>query len=241
VRTRDDIRAAIEVLREVGRRARVYASMPVIEGITPKSLLESPSSRIFDDAEGLRRVEGIFRLDEMGLSPLDHATLYGDGAFEGILIRKRSIFLYREHMDRLDRSIDSLGIEMPIDRVALTQQLLKTARAAELPDGDGYIRLVITRGVGDLGINPAKCAGATVFAIISTIRLYSREAYGRGIKLGLARLVRRPDRTILDPNIKKRAGAHRRNARQGTRGSAAAEPGRLHRRGDGGQSVRRTQ
>ncbi len=69
------------------------------------------ASRTFEDAQGLRRVEGIFRLDEMGLSPLDHATLYGDGAFEGILIRKRSIFLYREHMDRLDRSIDAIGIE----------------------------------------------------------------------------------------------------------------------------------
>jgi branched-chain amino acid aminotransferase len=202
VRSREDVLAAIEALREVGRRARVYASMPVIEGITPKLLLESPNARTFEDIQGLRRVEGIFRLDEIGLSPLDHATLYGDGAFEGILIRNRSIFLYREHMDRLDRSLDAIAIELPASRVVLTQQILKTARAADLPEGNGYIRLVVTRGVGDLGINPAKCVAPTVFAIISTIRLYSREAYGRGIKLGLARHVRRPDRTILDPNIK---------------------------------------
>ncbi len=202
MRNRDDIRAAIEALREVGRRARVYASMPVIEGVTPRSLLDFPGARTFEDSEGLRRVEGIFRLDEVGLSPLDHATLYGDGAFEGILIRNRSIFLYRDHMDRLDRSLDALHIEMPVDRVSLTQQILRTARAADLPEGAGYIRLVVTRGVGDLGINPAKCVGATIFAIASTIHLYSREAYGRGIKLGLARNIRRPGRSILDPNIK---------------------------------------
>jgi branched-chain amino acid aminotransferase len=72
----------------------------------------------------------------------------------------------------------------------------------DLPQGDGYIRLVVTRGIGDLGINPRKCVSPTVFAIVSTIRLYAREAYERGIPLGLARRVRRPSRTILDPNIK---------------------------------------
>jgi branched-chain amino acid aminotransferase len=232
VRNRDDVRNAVEVLREVGRRARVYVSMPVVEGVTPKSVLESSNARTFEDGQGLRRVEGIFRLDETGLSPLDHATLYGDGAFEGILIRHRSIFLYREHMDRLDRSIDAIGIDMPTDRIALTQQILKTARAADLPDGNGYIRLVVTRGMGDLGINPAKCVGATVFALISTIGLYSREAYGRGIKLGLARHIRRPDRTILDPNIKSLNYLNNVLALQeGTRGKGLVEALQLNKEG----------
>lgn len=200
--TPEDIRAAMEALREVGKRARVYLSMPVVEGVTPRALLASPNARVFQDLHGLDRVEGVFRLDEAPLSPMDHAVLYGDGAFEGILIRDRSIFLYREHLDRLDKSLDSISIEMPMDRMGMTRGLLEAARAADLPNGNGYIRLVVTRGVGDLGINPRKCVAPTVFAICSTIGLYSREAYGRGIRLGLARSIRRPDRTILDPNIK---------------------------------------
>ena len=176
--------------------------MPVIEGVTPKSLLESPHARTTEESGGQRRVDGIFRLDEVGISPMDHGCLYGDGAFEGILIRNRSIFLYREHMERLDRSLDSISIELPMDRLAFTRRLLETARAANLPDGNGYIRLVVTRGMGDLGINPRKCVSPTIFAIVSTIGLYSKELYRKGIRLGLARHIRRPDATILDPNIK---------------------------------------
>lgn len=202
MKSREETAAAVEALREVGRRARVYMSMPIIEGVTPRAYLEAGASRVFEDLQGLRRFEGVFRLEEATLSPMDHAALYGDGAFEGILIRNRSIFLYPEHMDRLDLSLAKIGIEAPMDHVRMTQGVLEAAREADLPDGNGYIRLVVTRGIGDLGINPLKCVGATVFAIVSTIRLYSREAYGKGIKLGLAREVRRPDRSILDPNIK---------------------------------------
>ena len=197
-----DIKAATEALREVGKRARVYLSMPVIEGVTPKSLLESAQSRISEEPGGQRRVDGIFRLDEVGISPMDHGCLYGDGAFEGILIRNRSIFLYREHMERLDRSLDSISIGLPMDRLSFTRRLLETARAANLPDGNGYIRLVVTRGMGDLGINPRKCVSPTIFCIVSTIGLYSHELYRKGIRLGLTRHIRRPDVSVLDPNIK---------------------------------------
>ncbi len=202
MKNREDVQKSMAALVEVGKRARVYVSMPVVEGVTPRALLTSPNARIHEDRHGLQRVEGVFRLDEAVLSPMDHGGLYGDGAFEGILIRGRSIFLYREHLERLDNSLDSNAVDLPIDRIALTRGLLEASRAADLPDGNGYIRLVVTRGLGDLGINPRKCIAATIFCIVSTIGLYSREAYGRGIRLGLARRVRRPDRTILDPNIK---------------------------------------
>jgi branched-chain amino acid aminotransferase len=176
--------------------------MPVVEGVTPKSFLESAKSSITEERTGLQRADGIFRLDEVAISPMDHGCLYGDGAFEGILIRNRSIFLYREHMERLDRSLDAISIELPMERLSFTRRLLETARAADLPDGNGYIRLVVTRGMGDLGINPLKCVSPTIFCIVSTIGLYSRELYRKGIRLGLARHIRRPDRSILDPNIK---------------------------------------
>ncbi len=201
MRSYEELQAAAEALREVGSRARVYLSMPLVEGITPRALADSPGPAV-EDAAGFPRKDGIFRLDEVGLSPMDHVALYGDGVFEGILIRNHSIFLYREHMDRLERSLEKVGIELPIGRQELTERLLETCRDVDLDDGIGYIRLVVTRGVGDLGINPKKCVTPTIFAIVSTIRLYSRDAYERGIPLGLTREIRRPDRAMLDPNIK---------------------------------------
>lgn len=176
--------------------------MPLIEGVTPRALMEATGGKESEDPSGLRRKDGIFRLDEIGLSPLDHVALYGDAVFEGILIRNRSIFLYKQHMDRLDRSLEKVDIQMPISRQEITERLLDTCQAVDLPDGVGYIRLVVTRGMGDLGINPAKCITPTVFAIVSTIRLYSKAAYEKGIPLGLSRRVRRPNQAILDPNIK---------------------------------------
>ncbi|NNE44693.1 MAG: branched-chain amino acid aminotransferase [Gemmatimonadetes bacterium] len=223
MRTDDEIRAAAEALREVGTRARVYLSMPVIEGVTPRALVEGDGN-LTDDPGGLPRKDGIFRLDEVGLSPMDHVALYGDAAFEGILIRNHSIFLYREHMERMERSLEKIAIEMPMDRVTLTQRMLETAQQVNLPEGNGYIRLVVTRGMGDLGINPKKCVSPTVFMIVSTIRLYAREAYERGIPLGLSRQIRRPNRSVLDPNIKSNNYLNNVMALQeGTRGRNLAE------------------
>jgi branched-chain amino acid aminotransferase len=186
----------------VGRRARVYLSMPIVEGVTPKALVQSTGGQESQDPSGLKRKDGIFRLDEIGLSLLDHVALYGDAVFEGILIRNRSIFLYREHVERMDASLEKTGIELPVSWEVVTRRLLETCGEVEFPEGTGYIRLVVTRGMGDLGINPAKCITPTIFAIVSTIRLYPKSAYEKGIPLGLSRRIRRPNRTVLDPNIK---------------------------------------
>jgi branched-chain amino acid aminotransferase len=220
-----ELQAAAEALREVGSRARVYLSMPVIDGVTPRALVDDPSAVVTQDPSGLERKDGIFRLDEVGLSTLDHVALYGDGVFEGILIRNNSIFLYREHMDRLDESTEKVGIELPIDRQTLTERLLATCRQVHFPEGGaGYIRLVVTRGLGDLGINPHKCVSPTIFAIVSTIRLYSAEAYRQGIVLGLSRRIRRPSPTILDPNIKSNNYLNNVLAlREGTEGTPLVE------------------
>jgi branched-chain amino acid aminotransferase len=177
--------------------------MPVLEGVTPRKLVDLPDGTLSEDPTGLKRKDGIFRLDEVGVSFLDHVCLYGDAVFEGILIQDRHIFRYREHLDRLYRSLEKIHAQLPVDGLTLTDRLLETCRAVEQPsEGAAYIRLVVTRGLGDLGINPKKCLSPTIFAIVSTIRLYSREAYERGIPLGLARTVRRPSARILDPNIK---------------------------------------
>jgi len=194
---------AIAALLEVGRKARAFVSMPVVKGVTPRILLDPGRSRSKDAGEGFERRHGIFRLDEIGLPLLDHDVLYGDACFEGILIRNGQVFLLREHLDRLWHSAGRLGIPVPYDRPELAEHLLETVREVAFePSDNSYIRLVVTRGLGDLGINPRKCVGTTLFAIASTIRLYPREAYEKGIPLGIARNIRRPDATILDPRIK---------------------------------------
>ena len=194
---------AQSALVEVGRKARAFVSMPVLEGVTPKILLDPSRSTAHEATEGLPRRHGVFRLDEIGLPLLDHVVLYGDACFEGILIKHGRVFLLREHLDRLWRSASELGIAVPYSREALTLHLLETIRQVPFePQDNSYIRLVVSRGPGDLGINPKKCIGSSLFALVSTIRLYPREAYERGITLGIARVIRRPGATILDPRIK---------------------------------------
>jgi len=195
--------AALQALQEVGRKARAFVSMPLIEGITPRILSDPHRSQSADTSEGFARRHGIFCLDEIGLSLLDHDVLYGDACFEGILIKHGRIFLLREHLERLWRSAGGLGIPIPYSQIDLTLHLLETIRQVAFePQDNSYIRLVVSRGPGDLGINPRKCVGSSLFAVVSTIRLYPKEAYEQGIPLGIARTIRRPGASILDPRIK---------------------------------------
>lgn len=195
--------AALRALISVSKKARLFVSMPAVEGITPRMLMQDSRATTFDAGEFLPRRHGVFRLDEIGLSCLDHVGLYGDGVFEGILIHSGRIFLCREHVDRLWRSASRISLNVPYRPIELTMRILETARQVELgPEDKGYIRLVVTRGIGDLGINPAKCIGATVYALVSTIHIYPQSLYDTGIALGCARRVRQPDESILDPTVK---------------------------------------
>ncbi len=194
---------AAEALRRVGETARVFFSAPAIEGITPAALLDPARSEAASTDEALPRRHGVFRLNEIGLGCMDHGVLYGDGCFEGILITDGRIFLLKEHMIRLAASARKLAIDLPYACEDLVDWMLRTARQVDFEAGGrGYIRLLVTRGFGDLGINPAKCVGATIFSLTSTIRLYPREMYETGIELGLARQVRRPHASVLDPTVK---------------------------------------
>jgi len=195
--------AALKALTDVSKKARLFVSMPAVEGITPRMLMQDSRATTFDAGEFLPRRHGVFRLDEIGLSCLDHVGLYGDGVFEGLLIHSGRIFLCREHVDRLWRSASRIALNVPYRPIELTMRILEAASQVELgPDDKGYIRLVVTRGIGDLGINPAKCIGVTVFALVSTIRIYPQALYDTGIALGCARRVRQPDESILDPTVK---------------------------------------
>lgn len=190
-------------LSSMAAKTRVFVSMPYIPGLTPRFMAEGDGLETVDCGEPVERRHGIFEVDQVGVSPLDHGVLYGDGCFEGILIINDRIFLFKEHLARWYESARRLGISLPYGMDELATVIQRTVQAVGFDKGEkGYLRPVLTRGLGNLGINPAKCVAPTLFVIASTIQLYPPEAYETGISLSLARNIRRAGRTVVDPNIK---------------------------------------
>src|ERR1700712_5475705 len=109
------------------------------------------------------------------ISAFDHGLLYGDGVFEGIRFYNGRVFRLSEHLTRLFESSRSILLNVPLTFGEMEAAVLKTVAANGLRDG--YIRLVVTRGVGPLGLNPYQCPKASVFIIASTISLYANEKY----------------------------------------------------------------
>ncbi len=193
----------IRELKSLAEKSRVFLSMPWVEGLTPAILGEEGRYEVASTREVVERRHGVFRMNEAALSPLDHGGLYGDACFEGVLVNNDQIFLYKEHIDRWWESASKLGIEVPYTKMDLAYWILKTVQAVGFAPGErGYLRPVMTRGFGNLGINPAKCLAPTVYCIVSTIQLYPPEAYEKGIELSVARHVRRAGREFVDPNVK---------------------------------------
>ncbi len=117
--------------------------------------------------------------EEARISVYDHGYLYGDGIFEGIRAYDGRVFRLEQHLDRLYDSARYLTLEIPLSRGELREAILETVRRSGLRDA--YIRPVISRGMGDLGLDPRKCKTATVVIIVDTIQLYPKEAYERGL------------------------------------------------------------
>ena len=116
------------------------------------------------------------------ISVFDHGLLYGDGIFEGIRAYNGTLFLLSEHLDRLYDGAHVLQLKMPLDRAAMEEALYRTLAANGLTDA--YIRLIITRGEGDLGLSPLKCEGnASIIIIAASIALYPEEAYQKGLEI----------------------------------------------------------
>ncbi len=118
---------------------------------------------------------------EAKVSVFDHGLLYGDGVFEGIRLYSGNLFRLEEHLERLEYSARAILLQLPIGREELTRAVADTCRANGLQDG--YIRLVVTRGVGDLGLSPWLCTRPTVFVIASRISLYPEEYYENGLAI----------------------------------------------------------
>ncbi len=137
--------------------------------------------------------------EDAKISVYDHGLLYGDGIFEGIRIYNGKIFKLREHIDRLFRSARAICLKMPLSETDLNDAITETIKMNDIRDG--YIRLVITRGIGNLGINPITCQKPSVIIILDKIQLYPEEYYTKGIKI-MTSSVRRIPNDCLDPRIK---------------------------------------
>lgn len=141
----------------------------------------------------------LYPKDEAKISVLDHGLLYGDGVFEGIRAYGGRVFRLDEHLARLWAGAKAIMLQIPMGREELKQAVLATLRANGLRDA--YIRLVVTRGVGDLGLDPRKCPRPSVIIITDAISLYPPELYEKGMEV-VTVSTRKNIHEALSPNIK---------------------------------------
>jgi branched-chain amino acid aminotransferase len=133
------------------------------------------------------------------VSVFDHGLLYGDGVFEGIRLYQGNIFRLDEHLERLEMSAKALLLDMPWTRQEIAEATCETCRQNGLTDG--YIRLVVTRGVGDLGLSPWLCPKPSIFIIAAKIALYPVEHYTSGLSICTV-ATRRINPAALPPTVK---------------------------------------
>ncbi len=141
----------------------------------------------------------LIKKEEAKVSVYDHGLLYGDGVFEGIRSYNGKVFRLEQHLDRLYASAQAIALKIPLSKEEMREAVLKTLRANKLRDA--YIRLVVTRGIGDLGLDPRKCPKPTIFIITDKIKLYPEEFYENGLEVIVTK-TKRNIREALNPGIK---------------------------------------
>ncbi|PWW19688.1 branched chain amino acid aminotransferase [Cytobacillus oceanisediminis] len=133
------------------------------------------------------------------ISVYDHGFLYGDGVFEGIRVYSGNIFRMKEHMDRLYRSAKSIMLNIPYTQEEFTDLVVKTVERNQ--HESAYIRIVVSRGVGDLGLDPNNCRGANVVIIVEPLAIFPKHLYETGLEIvTVATRRNRPD--VLSPKVK---------------------------------------
>lgn len=155
-------------------------------------MIKMTEQLIFLDGELVKK-------EEAKISVYDHGLLYGDGIFEGIRVYNGNVFRLKEHLIRLYESAKSILLTIPYSFEELQEIVLETIRANKLQSG--YIRLVVTRGIGDLGIDPFKCTNASVIVIAEPLALFPAELYETGIKI-VSASSRRNRSDVLSPKTK---------------------------------------
>lgn len=137
--------------------------------------------------------------EQATVSVFDHGLLYGDGIFEGIRVYGGRVFLLKEHIDRLYESALAIRLEIPLSHSEMTKAVEDTVKANEI--ADGYVRLVVTRGSGSLGLDIRRTSNPQVIVIADTISLYPPELYQTGMRLVTAATIRNHP-GALSPRIK---------------------------------------
>ncbi|MFO0841041.1 MAG: branched-chain-amino-acid transaminase [Gemmataceae bacterium] len=141
----------------------------------------------------------LFDKADAKISVYDHGLLYGDGVFEGIRVYSGKVFRLHEHIERLYESARSVLLEIPWSREKMTEEVRRTVEANKKVDG--YIRLVVTRGVGNLGLDPNKCSEPQVIVIVDDISLYPQKMYDEGMEIITSSVIRAHPNTI-SPRVK---------------------------------------
>jgi len=136
---------------------------------------------------------------EAKISVFDHGLLYGDGIFEGIRVYHGRVFRLNEHIDRLYCSAKAILLNIPLSPAEMTTAVVETCRKNRIRDG--YVRLLVTRGIGTLGLNPNRCKNPSVIIIAGKIQLYPEEYYARGLEIITVPTVRNLH-SALNPAIK---------------------------------------
>jgi len=140
-----------------------------------------------------------FRKDEAKVSVFDHGFLYGDGVFEGIRVYDGNVFRLKEHLERLYDSAKSIMLEIPMTMEEMQQAVVDAVRKNGLRNA--YIRLVVSRGVGSLSLDPESCSNPQVIIIVDQVRLFSKELYENGLPI-VTVPTRRNIPDALNPKIK---------------------------------------
>jgi len=140
---------------------------------------------------------------EATISVLDHGFLYGDGVFEGMRVYSRRLFRFERHLDRLEIGARCLGLELPGGRDSIRSLTLATARehVGESGEPDAYVRLIVTRGIGELGVDPTACSQPKVVCIVDRIRIFPEEKLRSGIAM-ITSSRRSPAPDVRDPRVK---------------------------------------
>ena len=139
---------------------------------------------------GIVSIDGeIFDIEDGKISVLDHCFLYGDGVFEGLRLINKKILFHKEHMTRLYDSAKFVRIPM-MPKKEYEKLLFGAVKSSNLDYG--YIRVVATRGIGDLGVNPARCLGPKLVIIVTSLELYPEELYENGLRLVVAKTKKIP-------------------------------------------------
>jgi len=146
-----------------------------------------------------RRKGSLVPEDEARISVFDHGVLYGDGIFEGIRAYNGKVFRVDEHIERLWDSAKAVYLDIPMAKDEMKKAIQETLKANNLKDS--YIRLIVTRGKGPMGLDPSKCVDPCVVVITTTIAMYPEEQYRKGLEIITATTLRNHP-AALDPRIK---------------------------------------